>query len=160
MAQEIEFKFLIKGDFRPFVTKKHEITQAYLSTNPNRTVRIRIRDDQGYINIKGAAKVSGIMRYEWEKEIPLEEAKELMELRESGLVEKTRHIVPAGNGLKFEIDEFHGENAGLLLAEIELPTTDTPFEKPAWLGEEVTGNPSFYSAELSKNPYKNWKELS
>ncbi len=160
MAQEIEYKFLVKGDFKPFVTEKHEIVQAYLSANPKRTVRIRIQDGKGYINIKGLAKVSGLMRYEWEKEISVEEARELMELRESGLVEKTRHIVPAGNGLKFEVDEFHGDNEGLLLAEIELPSIDTSFEKPGWLGEDVTGTPSFYSSELSKNPYKNWKEIS
>ncbi len=160
MAQEIEYKFLVRGDFRPFVTQKHEIVQAYLSTNPNRTVRIRIQDERGFINIKGAAKISGLMRYEWEKEIPVDEARELMELRESGLVEKTRYLVPANNGLKFEVDEFHGDNAGLLLAEIELPAADTPFEKPDWLGEDVTGNPSFYSAMLSKNPYKNWKEIT
>jgi adenylate cyclase len=160
MAQEIELKFLVKGDFRPFVTKKYEMVQAYLSTNPKRTVRIRIRDDKGFINIKGLAKVSGIMRFEWEKEIPLDEARELMELRESGLVEKTRYIVPANDGLVFEVDEFHGDNQGLLMAEIELPTTDTSFEKPDWLGDEVTGNPSFYSSELSKNPYRDWKELA
>ncbi len=160
MAQEIEYKFLVKGDFKPFVTEKHEIVQAYLSANPKRTVRIRIQDGRGYINIKGMAKVSGLMRYEWEKEISVEEARELMELRESGLVEKTRYIVPAGNGLKFEVDEFHGDNEGLLLAEIELPSIDTSFEKPDWLGEDVTGTPSFYSSELSKNPYKNWKEIS
>ena len=159
MAHEIELKFLVKGDFKPFVTKRSEITQAYLSTDPNRTVRIRIEDNKGFINIKGAAKVSGIIRFEWEQEIPLKEAKELMELRKSGLVEKTRYIVPAENGLQFEVDEFHGDNAELLMAEIELPSTDTYFEKPVWLGEEVTGNPSFYSAELSMNPYSNWKEI-
>ncbi len=159
MAQEIEYKFLVKGDFRPFVTGKHEITQAYLSANPKRTVRIRIQDGKAFINIKGSAKASGLKRFEWEKEIPVGEARELMELRESGLVEKTRYIVPANDGLKFEIDEFHGDNKGLLLAEIELPSEDTPFERPEWLGEDVTGIPSFYSSELSKNPYKNWKEF-
>ncbi len=160
MAQEIEFKFLVKGAFKPFVTKKMEITQGYLSTQPSRTVRIRIRDGKGYINIKGPAKISGIMRYEWEQEISLKDAKELISLRESGLVEKTRFIVPAGNGLVFEVDVFHGDNEGLLMAEIELPSADTSFERPDWLGEEVTGNRSFYSAELSKNPYRNWKELT
>jgi adenylate cyclase len=148
----------VKGDFRPFVTEKHEIVQAYISANPKRTVRIRIQDDKAFINIKGSTKISGLMRYEWEKEIPVKEARELMALRESGLVEKTRYIVPAGNGLKFEVDEFHGDNQGLLLAEIELPSVDTPFERPDWLGENATGMPSFYSSELSKNPYKNWKE--
>jgi adenylate cyclase len=160
MAHEIELKFLVKGNFKPFVAEKSEIIQAYLSTDPNRTVRIRIRDEKGYINIKGAAKVSGIMRFEWEQEIPLEDAKELMELRKTGLVEKTRYIIPAKNGLEFEVDEFHGDNEDLLMAEIELPSTDTAFEKPEWLGEEVTGNPAFYSSELSGNPYCNWKELS
>jgi len=159
MAHEIELKFLVKGDFTPFVVRKSEITQAYLSTDSERTVRIRIKDDKGFINIKGAAKVSGIMRFEWEHEIPLEDAKELMELRKTGLVEKTRYIVPANNGLEFEVDEFHGDNEDLLMAEIELPSADTSFEKPEWLGEEVTGNPAFYSSELSKNPYCNWKEL-
>lgn len=160
MAQEIEFKFLVKGTFKPFVTKKMEITQGYLSIQPSRTVRIRIQDEKGYINIKGPAKISGIVRYEWEQEISLKDAKELLSLRESGLVEKTRYIVPAGNGLVFEVDEFHGDNDGLLMAEIELPTADTSFKRPDWLGEEVTGNHSFYSAELSKNPYRNWKELA
>lgn len=160
MAQEIEFKYLVKGAFKSLATRKMEITQGYLSTQPSRTVRIRIQDGKGYINIKGPAKISGIMRYEWEQEIPLKDATELMSLRESGLVEKTRYLVPAGNGLVFEVDEFHGDNEGLLMAEIELPSADTSFEKPDWLGEEVTGNHSFYSAELSKNPYRNWKELT
>ena len=160
MAHEIELKFLVKGDFRPFVTKKSEITQAYLTTDLNRTVRIRIRDEKGYINIKGTAKVSGIMRFEWEHEIPLEDAKELMQLRKTGLVEKTRYIIPIENGLEFEVDEFHGDNKDLLMAEIELPATDTSFEKPEWLGEEVTGNHAFYSAELSQNPYCNWRDIN
>ena len=159
MAHEIELKFLVKGDFKPFVTKKSEITQAYISTDPNRTVRIRISDGTGHINIKGVAKISGIMRFEWEKEIPLQDAKELMELRKSGLVEKTRYVIPAEKGLEFEVDEFHGDNEGLFIAEIELPSADTKFEKPAWLGDEVTGNSAFYSSELSVNPYKNWKEM-
>jgi len=99
------------------------------------------------------------MRFEWEKEIPLQDAKELMELRKSGLIEKTRYVIPAGKGLEFEVDEFHGDNEGLFIAEIELPSADTKFEKPAWLGDEVTGNSAFYSSELSVNPYKNWKEM-
>ncbi len=160
MAQEIEFKYLVKGAFKSFATRKMEITQGYLSIRPALTVRIRIQDGKAYINIKGPAKISGIMRYEWEQEIPLKDAKELISLRESGLVEKTRYIVPAGNSLVFEVDEFHGDNEGLLMAEIELPSADTSFEKPDWLGEEVTGNHSFYSAELSKNPYRNWKDLA
>ncbi len=160
MAQEIELKFLVKGNFKPFVTKKLEISQAYLSTQPERTVRIRIKDRKGYINIKGAAKNSGIMRYEWEQEISFEDARELMKLRESGMVEKTRYIIPTENELEFEVDEFHGDNEGLLMAEIELPSADTSFKKPDWLDEEVTGNPSFYNAELSKNPYRYWKELN
>lgn len=158
MAQEIELKFLVDGDFRPFSTTKKDIVQAYISTQPDRTVRIRIQDGKGYITIKGAGKVFGIMRFEWEQEIPVEDAKKLLELRESGLIEKTRYIVPAGNGKEFEVDEFHGDNHGLLMAEIELSSIDMTFEKPEWLGQEVTGNPAFYNAELSKNPYCNWKD--
>jgi len=157
MAQEIELKFLVDGDFKPFVTERKDIIQAYISTQPDRSVRIRIQDGKGYINIKGPSKVFGIMRFEWEQEIPVEDAKQLLELRESGLVKKTRYIVPAGNGLAFEVDEFHGDNQGLLMAEIEFPSIEMSFEKPEWLGHEVTGNPAFSNVELSKNPNCNWK---
>jgi len=158
MAQEIEKKFLVKGDFKPFVTKQTRITQGYLSSVPERTVRVRIKGDKGFITVKGIGNESGASRYEWEKEIPVEEVKELLKICEPGIIDKTRYIVPAGDGLKFEVDEFYGDNDGLTVAEIELPAEDYKFEKPDWLGEEVTGDVKYFNSMLMKNPYKNWKE--
>lgn len=157
MAQEIERKFLVKGDFKPFVTKETRITQGYLSSVPERTVRVRIKGDKGFITIKGIGNESGASRYEWEKEIPVEEVKELLKLCEPGIIDKTRYIVPANDGLKFEVDEFYGDNEGLTVAEIELPSEDFKFKKPEWLGEEVTGDVKYFNSMLMKNPYKNWK---
>jgi adenylate cyclase len=156
MAQEIERKFLVKGDFKPFVTKQTRITQGYLSSVPERTVRVRIKGDKGFITIKGIGNESGASRYEWEKEIPVEEVKELLELCEPGIIDKTRFIVPANDGLKFEVDEFYGDNEGLTVAEIELPDENFKFEKPEWLGKEVTGDVKYFNSMLMKNPYKNW----
>ncbi len=156
MAQEIERKFLVKGDFYPFVSTKTRITQGFLSSVAERMVRVRIMGDNGFLTIKGIGNASGASRYEWEKEITIEEAKELLELCEPGIIDKTRHIVPEAGGLKFEVDEFHGDNKGLIIAEIELPSEDHPFEKPDWLGKEVTGKTRYYNARLSKNPFKNW----
>jgi adenylate cyclase len=156
MAQEIERKFLVKGDFYPFVSTKTRITQGFLSSVAERMVRVRIMGDDGFLTIKGIGNASGASRYEWEKEITIEEAKELLELCEPGIIDKTRHIVPEAGGLKFEVDEFHGDNKGLIIAEIELPSEDHPFEKPDWLGKEVTGKTRYYNARLSKNPFKNW----
>ncbi len=157
MAQEIERKFLVKGDFKPYVTKSTRIIQGYLSSVPERTVRVRIKGDKGFLTIKGIGSKSGASRFEWEKEIPVEEAKQLLEICEPGVIDKTRYIVPAGDGLVFEVDEFYGDNEGLVVAEIELPSEDYPFEKPDWLGEEVTGDVRYYNSMLMKNPYKNWK---
>ena len=156
MAKEIERKFLVKGDFKPFVTKETRITQGYLSSVPERTVRVRVKGDKGYITIKGIGNASGASRYEWEKEIPVEEVKELLKICEPGIIDKTRYIVPEKSGLKFEVDEFYGDNEGLTVAEIELPSEDHPFEKPDWLGEEVTGDVKYFNSMLMKNPYKNW----
>jgi len=156
MAQEIERKFLVKGDFKPFVTKQTRIIQGYLSSVPERTVRVRIKGDKGYLTIKGIGNKSGASRFEWEKEIPVEEAKQLLEICEPGVIDKTRYIVPEKSGLKFEVDEFYGENEGLTLAEIELPSEDHPFEKPEWLGEEVTGDVRYFNSMLMKNPYSKW----
>ncbi|MEE4258788.1 MAG: CYTH domain-containing protein [Bacteroidales bacterium] len=157
MGKEIERKFLVKGDFKPFVTKETRITQGYLSSVPERTVRVRLKGDKGFITIKGIGNESGASRYEWEKEIPVSEVNELLKLSEPGVIDKTRFIVPEKSGLKFEVDEFYGENEGLTVAEIELPTEDSDFEKPEWLGEEVTGDVRFYNSMLMKNPFKNWK---
>lgn len=155
--QEIERKFLVKGDFKPFVTKQTKIVQGFLSTVPERTVRVRIKDTQGFLTIKGIGNASGASRYEFEKEISVQEAQDLMAICEPGVIDKTRFIVPTDNGLVFEVDEFYGENEGLTVAEIEIPSEDTSFTKPEWLGEEVTGNVKYFNSMLMKNPYKNWK---
>lgn len=155
MAQEIERKFLVKGDFRPFVSKSTRIVQGYLSSVPERTVRVRIKGDKGYLTIKGIGNQSGASRFEWEKEISVEDADALLKICEPGVIDKVRHLVKNGD-LTFEVDEFFGENQGLIIAEIELPSEDTPFDKPAWLGEEVTGDPRYYNSMLMKNPYTQW----
>ena len=156
MAQEIERKFLVKGDYKGLVTKETRITQGYLSSVPERTVRVRIKGDKGFLTIKGIGSKSGASRFEWEKEISVEEASTLLKICEPGVIDKTRFIVPERTGLEFEVDEFYGENEGLTVAEIELPSEDFPFEKPEWLGKEVTGDVRFYNAMLIINPYKNW----
>jgi adenylate cyclase len=156
MGIEIENQFLVKGDFKPFVVKQTKITQGYLSSVPERTVRVRIKGEKGFITIKGIGNETGASRYEWEKEIPVDEVKELLKICEPGVIDKTRYIVPEKSGLKFEVDEFYGDNEGLTVAEIELPSEDFPFNKPEWLGEEVTGDARYYNSMLMKNPYKNW----
>jgi len=156
MAKEIERKFLVKGDFKSYAKKQTRITQGYLSSVPERTVRVRIKGDQGFITIKGIGSASGASRFEWEKQIPVDEVKDLLQLCEAGIIDKTRFIVPEQSGLKFEVDEFYGDNEGLTVAEIELPSEDHPFEKPAWLGKEVTGDAKYYNSMLMKNPFKSW----
>ncbi len=155
MANEIERKFLVKSDaYKNEAHISFRITQAYLSSNPARTVRIRIKGNKGYITIKGKSNESGTSRYEWEKEIPLHEAEELLTLCETGVIDKTRYEVRNGQ-FNFEVDEFYGENQGLVVAEIELTTENDIFDRPDWLGEEVTGDSRYYNSTLMKNPYKN-----
>jgi len=156
MAQEIERKFLVKGDFKSLVVKETRIIQGYLSSVPERTVRVRVKGEKGFLTIKGIGSASGASRFEWEKEIPTSEANDLLALCEPGTIDKTRYIVPADGDLKFEVDEFYGDNDGLTVAEIELPSEDAAFTKPEWLGEEVTGDAKYYNSMLMKNPYKNW----
>ena len=156
MAQEIERKFLVKGDYKSLVTKETRITQGYLSSVPERTVRARIKGDKGFLTIKGIGSESGASRFEWEREISLEEASSLLEICEPGVIDKTRFIVPEESGLKFEVDEFYGDTEGLIVAEIELPSEDHPFKKPDWLGEEVTGDVRYFNSMLMKNPFKKW----
>lgn len=155
MPQEIERKFLVKGDFKSKSKKKTRIIQGYLSTIPERTVRIRIKGDKAYITIKGESSESGMSRYEWEKEIDISEANELLKLCEAGVIDKTRFLVDVGMHT-YEVDEFYGDNEGLTMAEIELHDENEVFEKPAWLGEELTGDPEYFNSALSKKPYKNW----
>lgn len=156
MGQEIERKFLVNGEYKSKAVKKMRIIQAYLSSQPERTVRVRVRDGSAYLTIKGIANESGVSRFEWEKEISREEAMQLLEICESGKIDKTRFIVPVSSGLFFEVDEFCGENDGLIIAEIELPTEDHPFDKPEWLGLEVTGDKRYYNSVLKKKPFKTW----
>ncbi len=155
MAQEIERKFLVKGDFKAEAFKATRITQGYLSSVPERTVRVRVKGDKGYITIKGKGNDSGASRYEWEKEIPVEDVKELLNICEPGVIDKTRYLVKAGEHT-FEVDEFYGENEGLVVAEVELKDENEAFIKPSWLGEEVTGDAKYYNSMLMKNPYTKW----
>ncbi|PKP52848.1 MAG: adenylate cyclase [Bacteroidetes bacterium HGW-Bacteroidetes-1] len=155
MAQEIERKFLVKGDFKPFSTKAIRITQGYLSSVAERIVRVRIKGDKGFITIKGKSNATGISRYEWEKEIPVSEIEELLKICEPGVIDKTRFLVKAG-ARTYEVDEFYGENQGLVVAEIELTAEEEEFEKPLWLGEEVTGDVRYYNSMLIKYPFTKW----
>lgn len=157
--QEIERKFLLEDSeaFKKEAFRSTKIVQGYLNSDPERTVRLRIRDEKAYITIKGKSKQNGLSRFEWEKEIPLEEGEELIRLCEPGTISKTRYEVRSGDHI-VEIDEFSGENEGLLLAEVELNSVDEDFERPQWLGQEVTGQLEYYNSYLSKNPYKNWKK--
>ena len=159
MGMEIERKFLVSGD--AYKKEAHEavrITQGYLSSVPERSVRIRVRGDKGYITIKGAGNASGLSRFEWEKEIPVDEAKELLLLCEPGVIDKTRHLVKAGD-LTIEVDEFHGDNDGLVMAEIELGSEDEEYEKPDFLGKEVTGDRRYYNSHLMRFPYCFWGHI-
>lgn len=154
---EIERKFLVKGDFKPFAYKKEKIVQGYITSfSEDKSVRIRIKNKKGYITIKGKSNEAGTIRFEWEKEISLEDAEQLLKISEPGVIDKVRHYIKAGNHT-FEVDEFHGENKGLIIAEIELKSENEEFEKPAWLGEEVTGNVRYYNSQLIKYPYSKWK---
>lgn len=158
--QEIERKFLVKNEsFKSLATAEKKIAQGYLNTNLERTVRVRIANEKAFLTIKGKGNETGMTRFEWEKEIPLEEAKSLLELCEKGVIEKTRFEIPSGKHL-FEVDEFYGENVGLIIAEIELSDENEAFEKPDWLGKEVTNDERFYNAYLSKNPFKNWSIIN
>ena len=155
MAMEIERKFLVCGEFMDQATEATEIVQGYLSSLPGRTVRVRVRGEKGYITGEGGGDATGIYRYEWEKQIPVEDARELLKLCEPCPVEKTRYVVPHGSQI-IEVDVFHGANNGLVMAEIELSSADEPFEKPPWLGEEVSGDPRYYNSALSVKPYSCW----
>ena len=153
---EIERKYLVNSDdFKDSFSAKHEIAQGYLSSVAERTVRVRIKGEKGFITIKGIGNETGASRFEWEKEIPVDEAKELLKLCEKGVIEKTRYDVNYENHL-IEIDVFHGENDGLIIAEIELEDETETVQKPNWLGEEVTNDKRYYNSYISNNSFKNW----
>ena len=157
MNIETERKFLVNSDeFIAQAKEIHTIKQGYIAHDAGRTVRVRILDDKGVLTIKGPS-ANGISRMEWEKEIGLQDAEDLMLLCDPGIIDKTRYIIPAANGRKFEVDIFHGDNDGLVMAEIELGSEDEAFEKPSWLGTEVTGDKKYYNSYLTRMPYKNWK---
>ncbi len=153
---EIERKFLVTSNaFKSDALRKNHIAQGYLNSEPERTVRVRIKGEKGFLTIKGQSSETGISRFEWEKEIPITEAKELLLLCEKGVIEKTRYEIQLGQHL-FEVDEFHRENEGLIIAEVELQSESEIFEKPLWLGQEVTRDTRYFNSYLSKHPFKSW----
>ena len=184
---ETERKFLVRDNsYKSQAVKSFRIKQGYIAHDGGNTVRVRIRDNQGFLTIKGPS-YDGISRFEWEREISLEDAEALCTLCRGGFIDKIRYIVPAetsknanesagedfcfakkkadasqksspaGSSRYFEVDEFFGDNEGLVMAEIELEKPDEPFDRPAWLGEEVTGDRRYYNSHLLQYPFKNWK---
>lgn len=159
MALEIERKFLVKGDSYKAAAFDHSfIAQGYIASGNGRTVRVRIRGDRGYLTIKGPSLDGGLSRYEFEKEISLDDARDLMRICEPGLIEKTRWLVRAEDGHIFEVDEFIGDNEGLVMAEVELQHPDEAFTPPPFLGREVTGDRRFYNAHMRRYPFKLWRD--
>ncbi|HLV50353.1 MAG TPA: CYTH domain-containing protein [Flavobacterium sp.] len=155
---EIERKFRVKNTtFLENIKTSFKITQGYLNSDKNRTVRVRIKDRQGVITIKGVSSDNGLSRFEWEKEISYEDAVQLMSLCEGFVIDKTRFIVPFGE-VVFEVDVFGGANKGLIIAEVELQSENQIFEKPDWLGEELTGDERYYNAYLSNHPFSTWNQ--
>lgn len=156
MSIEIERKFLVKNlDFKKESFKKKYLKQGYLNSDKNRTVRVRLTNTSAFITIKGKSNKTGTSRFEWEKEINKAEAEQLLPLCEPNLIEKHRYLVKIGKHI-FEVDEFLGENLGLIIAEVELKNENESFEKPSWLGKEVTGDLKYYNSNISKHPFKNW----
>ena len=157
MTVEIERKFLVNSNnFKKEAVKSYSIKQGFLNSHEERTVRVRLKKDKGYLTIKGKSSEDGLVRFEWETEITKQEAEQLLALCEDGIIDKIRYEVNLGSHI-FEIDEFFGNNEGLVIAEVELQSTNEDFNKPDWLGKEVTGDIRYYNSQLSKQPYKNWK---
>ncbi len=160
MSLEIERKFLVNSDaFKNAAFKKAYIKQGFLNSDKNRVVRVRVKDEQGFLTIKGKTTANGTTRFEWEKEISLSDAKNLFALCEKGIIEKYRYLIKV-EGYIYEVDEFLGDNEGLIVAEIELNDEHDSFEKPSWIAQEVTGEIKYYNSNLSKNPYKYWHKKS
>jgi adenylate cyclase len=153
---EIERKFLVASNaFKSDALRKNNIAQGYLSAHTERTVRVRIKGEKGYLTVKGKSNETGLSRFEWEKDISVEEAKQLLLLCEKGVIEKIRYEIHIGEHL-FEVDEFLGENKGLIIAEVELQSETEQFEKPNWIGKEVTQDHRYYNSYLSQNPFSRW----
>jgi len=169
MHIETERKFLVIDDsFKAEAIESHHMVQGYIAHDSGRTVRVRIADERGILTIKGPSH-NGMSRLEWEMEIPLKDAQDLMMLSTGPVIDKTRYIVPARTsgdadslaaghkGRYFEVDEFYGDNEGLVMAELETASEDETFDRPSWLGDEVTGDRRFYNSYLSLHPFKSWK---
>lgn len=153
---EIERKFLVKSDaFKSDALNSYTIKQGFLNSHKERTVRVRVIKDKGYITVKGKSSLNGLSRFEWEKEITTNEANSLLNLCEHGIIDKIRFEVKFGIHI-FEVDEFFGSNQGLIVAEVELESENEDFDKPSWLGIEVTGEIKYYNSQLSKNSYSTW----
>lgn len=154
--QEIERKFLVNSDvYKTLASKKYRIVQAFLNSDPERVVRIRLKADKGYLTVKGKSDVSGLSRFEWETEISPQDVENLLKICEKGIIEKNRYEVIV-DGKTFEVDEFLGDNKGLVVAEIELESKLETFKRPIWLAEEVTGKTEYYNSNLIKRPFKDW----
>lgn len=158
MAQEIERKFLVKdSSYKEMAVGADRIKQGYICSEKGRTVRVRIRGDKGILTIKGASNTAGTSRYEWERELPLEEGEELMGLCDANYIDKTRYLVDY-KGHLFEVDEFYGANEGLVMAEVELQNETEMVEFPPFIGEEVTGDVRYYNSSLMKFPFSSWRK--
>ncbi len=158
MAKEIERKFLVRGEFKPLAFKRMSITQGYLCSDPERTVRIRMKDDKGYITVKGKGNETLTSRFEWEMEIPSKDARELLKLCKPGVIDKTRYLIKNADGIHtWEVDEFYGENEGLVVAEIELGDENDTFDIPSWIGEEVSSDKRYFNSALSVKPFTKWR---
>ena len=156
MSIEIERKFLVINDsYKALAFQSDRIAQGYLCREGGNSTRVRVRGDKGYITIKGPSLDGGLSRFEWEKEISVAEAQELLKLCHDATIDKIRHLVKWGNHI-FEVDEFFGDNEGLVVAEIELSDTNEQFEKPDFIGQEVSGDKRYYNSRLTRFPYKNW----
>ena len=156
-GMEIERKFLVRGDdYKQAATRSYRIKQGYICSGHGHTVRVRRRDEQAFLTIKGPSLDGGLSRYEFEKEITPDEADQLFRLCEPGIIDKTRYLVEADDGHTFEVDEFYGDNEGLVMAEVELSAPDEPYVKPPFIGVEVTGDRRYYNSHLRKFPYKLW----
>lgn len=156
MSIEIERKFIVTSDsYKALAFSSDRIAQGYICREGGNSARVRVRGDKGYITIKGPSLDGGLSRFEWEKEIPVDEALELLKLCHDGIIDKTRHLVKCG-AHTFEVDEFFGDNEGLTIAEVELGDANEEFEKPDFIGEEVTGDKRYYNSRLTRFPYKSW----
>jgi CYTH domain-containing protein len=154
---EIERKFLVTSHaFKNQAHSKTHIVQGFLNTDKARTVRVRLKGDKGVLTVKGPSTSDGLSRFEWEKDIDKTDAEALLKLCEKGVIDKMRYEIKVAQHI-FEVDEFFGDNEGLIIAEVELNSKDEHFEKPDWLGEEVTGDIKYYNSQISKKPYNTWK---